>query len=266
MKSPISPEPADGNRSDLKTFLDLKYQEYHKFIFIQNDPVSVPHRYSTKQDIEITGFWTSILYWGQRKTIISKATELFSIMGQSPYEFVLNHRESDLIKIQDFRHRTFNGTDALYFIHFFNRFYREHVSLEELFIPWKDEPNLEGSLNRFQEIFFSLPEAPDRTHKHISSPARGSACKRLNMFLRWMVRMDKAGIDFGIWRKIRPDQLICPCDVHVERVARKLGLITGRRADWKAAMELTENLKKFDPSDPVKYDYALFGLGVSEKF
>ncbi len=254
------------NLRDLKAFLDLKFREYDNQQFIKGDPVSVPHCFTAKQDIEIAGLWTAVLSWGQRITIINKAIELFKMMDNSPHDFILNHSEKDLIPLMSFRHRTFNTTDTLYFIHFFHSYYSEFESLQGLFIPAPGELSIETGLNRFHKTFFGLPEAPSRTRKHISSPAQGSACKRLNMFLRWMVRKDNFGVDFGLWKKIKPSQLICPCDVHVERVARKLGLITRNRADWKTALELTENLRKLDPGDPVKYDYALFGLGIVEKF
>jgi uncharacterized protein (TIGR02757 family) len=253
-------------QSELKAFLDKKFREYNKPAFIHNDPVSVPHRFKKRQDIEITGLWTAVLSWGQRITIINKSLQLFSLMDNSPFDFIANHSEKDLLRLLKFRHRTFNTTDTLYFIHFFQSWYSKHDSLEGLFCPDKNDATIESGLNRFHRQFFSLPEAPSRTHKHIPSPAMGSACKRLNMFLRWMVRKDDAGIDFGIWNRISASQLICPCDIHVERVARKLGLITRKKADWKTAVELTANLRKLDPADPVKYDYALFGLGINEKY
>ncbi len=252
--------------TDLKEFLDDRYRKYSNPSFIVNDPVSVPHGYSLKQDIEITGLWTAILSWGQRATIIRKAKELFSLMDKAPCEFILHHRANDLKKFLLFCHRTFNATDTLYFIHFLNYYYTRHESLEDLFLPQPGEMHTGPALERFREAFFSLPESPTRTKKHIPSPGRNSACKRLNMFLRWMVRPDSEGVDFGIWKRIGTDRLICPCDLHVERVSRNLGLITRNHADWKAAVELTNNLKLMDSADPVKYDYALFGLGIMEKF
>ena len=189
-------------------------------------------------------------------------------MDNSPYDFVLNHSDYDLKKLVNFKHRTFNTTDTLYFIHFFRSYYQEHDSLEQAFVQGLSgkKKNVEDGLINFHNLFFSLLESPLRTRKHIASPARKSTCKRLNMFLRWMVRQDKMGVDFGLWRTIKPHQLVCPCDVHVDRVARKLGLIRRKQTDWQTAVELTENLKVFDPYDPVKYDFALFGLGVVEKF
>lgn len=189
-------------------------------------------------------------------------------MDHAPHDFIVNHSEEELKKFLRFKHRTFNATDALYFIAFFKDFYAKHESLEEAFsLGMKGKPlTVEPGLIHFRELFFSLDTFPIRTQKHVATPANNSACKRINMFLRWMVRKDKHGVDFGIWKKIKPAQLICPCDVHVDRVARKLGLIERKQTDWKTAVELTDNLRKLDPKDPVKYDFALFGLGVMEKF
>ena len=254
--------------TDLKEFLDEKVAKYNQPGFITLDPVSIPHQYSKKQDIEISGFFASILAWGQRKTIINKCNELFMLMDNAPHDFMINHREDDLKKLLQFKHRTFNATDTLYFIHFLSWFYRENDSLESAFV--QNELMLDNSMEKlltsFHDFFFQLPDAPHRTRKHIATPSRKSACKRINMFLRWMVRQDDKGVDFGIWEKISPSQLICPCDLHVDRVARKLGLITRKQTDWQTALELTERLREFDSNDPVKYDFALFGLGVEEKF
>lgn len=247
---------------NLKAFLDLKVTKYNQPGFIKNDPIVIPHHYTKKQDIEIAGFIAAVLAWGQRITIINKCNELFAAMDNEPHDFILNHKDSDLKRFESFKHRTFNATDALYFIHFFNDYYSKHESLEKAFLS----DDMEGGLIGFHNKFFSLPDAPQRTRKHIATPARKSACKRLNMFLRWMVRKDDCGVDFGIWENISPAKLICPCDLHVDRVARKLGLITRKQTDWLTAIELTEKLREFDPNDPVKYDFALFGLGIEEKF
>lgn len=253
---------------NLKDFLDGKVEEYNQPGFIPNDPISIPHQYTKPQDIEITGFWASILAWGQRVTIINKCNELFALMDNSPHDFVLNHSENDLKALLKFKHRTFNDTDTLYFVEFFKNYYQQHDSLEDAFLKGIQSTgvSVEQGLVRFHEDFFSLPDAPHRTKKHIATPARKSACKRINMFLRWMVRQDHKGVDFGLWKRIQPSQLVCPCDVHVERVARRFHLITRKQTDWQMAMELTANLKEFDPIDPVKYDFALFGLGVEEKY
>jgi uncharacterized protein (TIGR02757 family) len=272
---------------NLKSFLDSKVFQYNQPSFISNDPVSIPHLFTQKQDIEIMGLWAAVLAWGQRVTIINKCHELIKLMDGAPYDFIMNHEETDLKKLLHFKHRTFNDVDTLYFISFFRHHYSKHHSLESAFTPPShfvilsdsegssksditananpSEP-VETALNYFRSYFFSLVDFPNRTKKHISSPSQKSTCKRLNMFLRWMVRKDDCGVDFGIWNQIKPANLICPCDLHVDRVARKLNLITRKQTDWQTAIELTERLREFDPTDPVKYDFALFGLGIEEKF
>ncbi|MEQ9404443.1 MAG: TIGR02757 family protein [Cyclobacteriaceae bacterium] len=254
-------------KDKLRTFLDEKAAEYNNPSFIETDPICIPHLFGKKQDIEIAGLMAAIFAWGQRKTIINKSKEFLSLMDNDPHNFVLHHSEDDLKPFTNFKHRTFNPTDALYFIYFFRWFYQQHESLEEAFVEGENQTEtVELNLIKFFDLFFSLPDFPRRTMKHVPTPQRKSACKRINMFLRWMVRRDTCGVDFGIWDKIRMDQLICPCDLHVDRVARKLGLITRRQTDWLTALELTSSLKKMDANDPVKYDFALFGLGVMEKF
>jgi len=253
---------------NLKDFLDQKVEEYNHPGFISHDPISIPHLFVEQENIEIMGFIASILAWGQRKTIINKCKELIDRMDGHPYDFILHHQETDLKQLLGFKHRTFNDTDLLYFIAFFKYHYSRFGSLEEAFLIGQEgaeEVNVERSLNEFKAYFFSLPDFPARTKKHISAPVQKSTVKRINMFLRWMVRRDDKGVDFGIWRKISPSNLICPCDLHVERVARKFGLITYDKVNWKTAMELTENLRVLDPEDPVKYDFALFGLGVERE-
>lgn len=253
----------------MKDFLDEKVNLYNTSGFIDSDPISIPHQFTKKQDIEIAGFFAATLAWGQRVTIINKCNELLSLMDHAPHDFLLHHRDRDLKRFEKFKHRTFNSTDALYFIESLSHYYKENASLENAFLPQAKDSSafpIEGGLMRFHDIFFSLPDYPKRTVKHVSTPARKSACKRLNMYLRWMVRRDEKGVDFGIWKKISPSQLICPCDVHVERVARKLKLIRSKQLNWQTALELTTNLRSLDPLDPVKYDFALFGLGVVEHF
>lgn len=283
---------------ELKDFLDYKVEQYNKPNFITNDPICIPHRFSKKQDVEIAAFFAAILAWGQRKTIINKCTELFERMDNAPYDFMLQHNDDDLKGLLGFKHRTFNDTDLLYFVSFFKFHYEQSDSLETAFLapkpvfreeyleelPLKGKakkgyasaacmlaelektPQTEQALNYFRSYFFSLPDFPRRTIKHVSSPMQKSTCKRLNMFLRWMVRKDNKGVDFGLWNTLKPADLICPCDVHVDRVARKLGMISRKQTDWQTAVELTKKLVEFDPMDPVKYDFALFGLGVEEKF
>jgi uncharacterized protein (TIGR02757 family) len=250
----------------LKGFLDAKFLQYNQPGFITNDPVCIPHLFTKKQDIEIMGFWAATLAWGQRVTIINKCKELIALMDGAPYDFIINHEGPDLKKLLHFKHRTFNDIDTLYFISFFRHHYNNHDSLETAFLPADGNYSPFRGLGGFRDYFFSLPDFPERTKKHVSSPAQKSTCKRLNMFLRWMVRKDDCGVDFGIWNRIKPSELIMPCDLHVDRVARKLGLITRKQTDWQTAVELTERLREFDPADPVKYDFALFGLGIEEKF
>jgi uncharacterized protein (TIGR02757 family) len=254
--------------SKLKDFLDKKVEEYNRPSFIAADPICIPHSFTKKQDIEIAGFFASIFAWGNRTTIINKTRELMRLMDNAPHEFCLNFNLDGLKKLEGFKHRTFNATDLLYSVEFLHHHYSNHESLETAFSQWLQpgDENIEKSLVGFQDYFFSLPDAPARTKKHIATPERGSTCKRLNMFLRWMVRRDARGVDFGIWKDISPTQLICPIDVHVARVAKRFDLISRKQVDWLTALELTNNLKQFDPGDPAKYDFALFGLGVVEKF
>lgn len=212
------------------------------------------------------GFWVAMLAWGQRKTIINSAKKLVDLMDGAPYDFVINHKETDRKRFLDFKHRTFQPLDALYFLEFLQQYYKKNNSLETAFSQHlsPDSTTVEQALTGFHELFFSLPDAPRRTQKHIATPSRKSSCKRLNMFLRWMVRKDNFGVDFGLWENISPSQLLIPLDVHVERVARRFGLLQRKQTDWLAVLELTENLRQFDPIDPVRYDFALFGLGVLE--
>jgi len=277
---------ANHIKLELRTFLDRKVAEYNRPSFIIDDPVSIPHQFTQKQDIEIAGFFTAIFSWGNRKTIIGKTQELMQLMDDAPYQFVRQHKDNDLRRLLGFKHRTFNATDLLYFVAFFQHHYAKYDSLEDAFLlPWEkrkgsaasnaggtNDPAGAGTydpasaLSAFQHYFFSLDDAPPRTRKHIASPEKHSSCKRINMFLRWMVRKDDQGVDFGLWSRIPPSRLICPLDVHVARVAKRFGLLTRERSDWQAAIELTESLSLLDKEDPAKYDFALFGLGVMENF
>lgn len=253
--------------SALRNFLNRKVEQYNHPDFIEGDPISIPHRFSAKEDVEIAGLIAAMFAWGQRKTILQKTGEFIRMMDHQPHSFVLNHSEADLKSISRFKHRTFNGTDALYLIHFLKKVYTQDESLEKAFFPAPDpaENAVEQALLRFGQRFRNDPFYQSRTGKHMSSPSTGSACKRLNMFLRWMVRKDDTGVDFGIWHSVTPGQLVCPCDVHVERNARLLGLVQRPKPDWKMALELTERLRQLDPEDPVKYDFALFGMGASSE-
>jgi len=248
-----------GRQKELMALLDAKYREVNVPRFVLDDPISIPRSYSKLQDIEITAFWTAILSWGQRKTIINKCHQLFEMMDGSPYDFIVNHRETDRKIFSEFKHRTFQYTDTLYFLEFLQYYYNEHDSLEDFFVRYK---SVEDALSAFHNYFFSLESAPVRTLKHIASPERKSTCKRLNMFLRWMVRPDESGVDFGLWKRMDTALLMLPLDVHVERVARRLGILKRKQRDWQAVCELTEKMRLFDPYDPVKYDFALYGMGI----
>ncbi len=253
---------------NLYEFLNSKVDLYNQPSFIAKDPVCIPHMFTKKQDIEIAGFFAAIFAWGNRTTIINKSRELLELMDKSPYEFCLYHTVNDLKRLKTFKHRTFNTTDLLYFIEFFKKHYQQNNSLESAFAKGmnKKDETTEKGLIEFSRYFFSLDDIADRTRKHIASPLKGSTCKRLNMYLRWMVRKDNCGVDIGIWKTISPSQLVCPVDVHVARVAKKLGLLNRKQNDWQAALELTDELRTLDKTDPVKYDFALFGLGVIEHY
>lgn len=252
----------------LKLFLDNKVALYNNPTFIEGDPVSIPHLFAKKQDIEIAAFFAATLAWGQRVTIINNCKKLMGWMDNAPHDFLLHHKESDRERFLGFVHRTFNDTDLLYFIEVLTTYYKQNESLETAFSQFmgKHDTTIEKGLVGFNKLFFSLPYAPQRTKKHVATPAKKSACKRLNMFLRWMVRQDNNGVDFGIWKKISPAQLVCPLDTHVHRVATGLGLLKRKPADWQAALELTEQLRQLNFEDPAIYDYALFSLGADEKF
>ena len=254
--------------ANLKDFLDKKVDEYNQPFFVKDDPICIPHLFSQKQDIEIAGFFAAIFAWGNRTTIINKSKELLVLMDMAPYQFCLHHGKKDLKRLLGFKHRTFNDTDLLYFIEFFHFHYSKQNSLEPAFSKWidADDTTVEKGLIGFREYFFSLEDYPPRTKKHISSPLNNSTCKRLNMFMRWMVRNDNRGVDFGIWHSIHPSRLVCPIDLHVARVAKRFKLLERKPIDWLAALELTRYLSSLDSEDPVKYDFALFGLGALEKF
>lgn len=254
--------------AETAALLNKKAAFYNTPTFIINDPISIPHQFSKLQDIEIAGFFSAIFAWGNRTTIINKCNNLMERMDNAPYDFCIGHKPSDLKKLLSFKHRTFNTDDLLYFISFFKQHYKNYYSLEDAFLlnHHPKNENTEAALNGFYHYFFSFPHAPQRTRKHIAAPEKKASCKRINMFLRWMVRNDKKGVDFGLWRKINPSQLVMPVDVHVERIARKLMLITGKTNNWHTAVELTNALKELDANDPVKYDFALFNMGVVEKY
>ncbi len=240
--------------------LNFYHDKYNRKDFIADDPISIPHRFSKKQDIEIAGLFAATLAWGNRKSIINSCNKLMTLMDNRPHDFILNHTTKELKPFTTFVHRTFNATDVLYFIEFLKQHYAKHDSLELLF----QKKDAEQALISFHDSFFSMDDFPQRTKKHIATPERKSTCKRLNMYLRWMVRKDKRGVDFGLWKNIKPSMLMCPLDVHVENYARKLNLIERKQRDWLTVTELTANLRLVDSKDPVRFDFALFGMGVEK--
>ncbi len=257
------------NAIDLKTFFDQKVVQYNQPAFIANDPICIPHRFTQLQDIEIAGFFAALFAWGNRTIIINKTTELLALMDNAPYEFCKHHQESDLKKFLNFKHRTFQATDVLYLIAFLQFHYLQSHSLQTAFTRWM-QPNdttIENALNGFRQYVFSFMHPyPVRTEKHIAAPYKNATCKRLCMYLRWMVRKDASHVDFGLWQNISPSQLVCPIDLHVASVAERFQLIPKNKINWQTALQLTTYLKMLDPTDPVKYDFALFGLGVIEKY
>ncbi|SDE23320.1 TIGR02757 family protein [Pricia antarctica] len=252
-------------KTELKDFLDVKVHQYEHPRFLESDPLQIPHRFSKKEDIEISAFLTATIAWGNRKSIINNATRLMELMDNAPFDFVTSHQEVDLEKLSGFVHRTFNGRDASYFVKSLKNIYTHHGGLEAVFAKNDQDAFLQSAISSFKQIFFELPH-PNRTQKHVSDPLKGSAAKRINMFLRWMVRPDTTGVDFGLWKGIGTEHLSCPLDVHSGTVARKLKLLKRKQNDAKALAELDKSLRKLDSVDPVKYDFALFGLGVFEKF
>ncbi len=253
------------NTKELKEFLDEKVELYNHPNFIDSDPIQIPHLYTLKEDIEIAGFLAATIAWGNRKMIINNAKRMMDLMGNSPYDFVISHNGNDLQRLETFVHRTFNGQDFIGFIKSLQNIYLNHGGLESIFTLHQEKDSMQNAISKFKTIFFEI-EHLNRTEKHISDPNKNSSSKRLNMWLRWNCRQDNKGVDLGIWKSISPSQLSCPLDVHSGNVARKLGLLTRKQNDAKALAELDQNLRALDPNDPVKYDFALFGLGVFEGF
>jgi uncharacterized protein (TIGR02757 family) len=252
-------------KEELKDFLDEKVEKYNRLDFIEHDPISIPHRYTGKEDIEISGFLASTIAWGNRTMILRNANRMMDYLDDSPYDFIMNHSDNDLERISTVIHRTFNAADFIYFIKALKHIYQEQNGLEGIFNQYRTNDSLQPAIHQFRNMFFELPHER-RTMKHISDPFKGSAAKKINMYLRWMIRKDSKGVDFGIWKSISPSVLSCPLDVHSGNVARKLGLLTRKQNDTKAVSELDSNLRDMDINDPVKYDFALFGLGVFEGF
>jgi len=253
------------NKKDLKDFLDSKVDQYNNTRFIESDPIQIPHAFSKKEDIEIAGFLTATIAWGNRKSIINNANKMMALLDYAPHDFVMQHTNNDLDRLAPFVHRTFNGADFAQFIKSLKHLYTRHHGLEAVFQTYSHKDSMQFAIHKFKSIFFEVAHL-ERSKKHVSDPLNNSAAKRINMFLRWMVRQDNTGVDLGIWKHISPSKLSCPLDVHSGNVARKLGLLNRKQNDAKALAELDSNLRKLDRRDPVKYDYALFGLGVFEDF
>ncbi len=255
------------NLQQLRKYLDQEVSKYNNISFIKEDPISIPHQFKIKQDREIIGLWVALLSWGNRKSILNSGNRLVELMDASPYDFILHHKENDRKRFEKFVHRTFNGEDAIYFLEFFQNYYRQNKTLESAFADGlsKKDKHVEPALIYFRNQFIKYANPSNRSLKHIASPETNSRCKRLLMFLRWMVRKDEAKVDFGIWKRIKPSQLLLPLDVHVDNIARQLGMINRKQSDWKSVLELSQFCADLDSTDPVKYDYALFGLGISQK-
>ena len=253
------------SKSELKEYLDEKADLYNCPAFIELDPISIPHLFTKKEDIEISGFLAATIAWGNRKMILRNANRIVGLLDRSPYDFIMNSEERDLEQIHGFVHRTFNSDDLIYFIRALKHIYRNKGGLEKIFNRYKTADSLQPAIHELRNLFFELPHSR-RTERHISDPLKGSAAKKINMYLRWMVRKDNRGVDFGLWKSIPPSILSCPLDVHSGNIARKLGMITRKQNDSRAVSELDKILRRFDKNDPVKYDFALFGLGVFENF
>ena len=250
---------------DVKSFLDEKVIRYNQSSFIETDPIQVPKKFNRKENIEISGFLTATIAWGNRLSIINNGQKLMRLMDYQPFDFILNSKDSDLSVLKKFVHRTFNGQDCIYFIQSLKNIYQNYGGLQQVFeVGYRKEETIKSALEHFYTVFFELPG--ERTRKHVSNISKGASGKRLNMFLRWMIRKDNSGVDFGIWNKIPASALMLPLDIHTGNVARKLGILNRKSNDWKAVEEVSAVLRSFNPEDPVIYDFALFGLGAFEKF
>jgi len=254
------------SEKELKDFLDIKVDQYNRPEFITHDPISIPHQFSLKEDIEIAGFLVATISWGNRVSIIQNGNQLMQLLEEAPYQFIRESGSGDMKRFQHFAHRTFNGSDCSYFICALKNIYLKHGGLEQLFKEIINQGySIKEAIIHFRNIFLELPHLT-RTEKHLANPAKNASAKRMNMFLRWMVRIDNRGVDFGIWKTISPSALFCPLDIHVGNVCRKLGLLERNSNDWKSVEKLTSKLRTLDPDDPAKYDFALFGLGIYENF
>lgn len=252
-------------QNELKAFLDEKVLKYNQISFIEKDPVQIPHQFTQKEDIEIAAFMVSIIAWGKRELIIKSSKRMMQLMEHSPYEFITDGTPADWKRMEEFYYRTFSPVDCMYFIKALNKIYLNHGGLEKVFQKGYELGDIKSALRYFRMVFLSFG-SETRTHKHIANVDKGASAKRLNMFLRWMVRKDDKGVDFGLWNGISAKDLLLPLDLHTGNVSRKLGLLHRKQNDLKAVDEIMGYLRGFDVNDPVKYDYALFGLGIEENF
>lgn len=252
------------SHKSLKGLLEHFYKKYHQPSFIANDPIQVAYFYKQKEDVEIASFFTTLLAWGNRKQIIRNAKLLMSLMDNKPYDFMVTIKKKDINRFDSFKHRTINGNDIKELLWALHKIYQDHGGLEHLFTDaYKRHNDIYFALEVFYKTVSSYTQS-SHCLKHISNVSKNSAAKRLNLFLRWMIREDDRKVDFGLWKSIPASALYIPLDVHVSNVARKLGLLKRKANNWKAVQELTENLRLFDKNDPIKYDYALFGMGLEK--
>lgn len=257
----------ENHLKEVKELLDEKYFQFNNTSFIETDPISIPHQFSKKEDIEIASLLVATIAWGQRISIINNGNKLMRLMNNEPHDFILNFSKKDAVMFEGFVHRTFNSTDCVFFLNSLKHIYTNYGGLEAAFSTdfSSKETDVKNAITNFRMLFLNT-EHQSRSEKHISNPSAKSSAKRLCMFLRWMVRKDKHGVDFGIWKGIKPSQLCLPLDLHTGNVSRKLGLLTRTQNDWQAVEEITSVLRNFDKNDPIKYDFSLFGLGAFEGF
>lgn len=250
------------NFNEMKTILEENYQKYNRLNFIETDPIQIPHSFSKKENIEISAFLTAIIAWGRRDIIIKNAKKMMSVLDNNPYDFIINAQSKDFDNIEKFVHRTFQFTDFIFFLKSLQNIYKNKNGLEDVFYKnYKKNKSIKESISGFRKIFFAIPH-PARTRKHIADVTKNSAAKRINLFLMWLIRTDNIGVHFGLWKKFNPANLLMPLDVHTAKMSRALNLLSRKQNDWQAVEELTNNLKKFDPKDPTKYDFAIFGMDL----
>ena len=250
------------NKEELRDLLEHLHDKYNQPEFIEPDPISIPHSFSDRHDREVAGFMAATIAWGNRKAIVKSAARMMQYMDDSPADFVRNASASELAHLQSYVHRTFNGQDFTDFVLAIRGITERWGGIGEFFEQnYVATQSIPQVLSLFRKEFFSIEHNP-HCEKHLSSIDKGAACKRLNMYLRWFVRRDDRGVDFGLWEKIPMSALYLPLDVHTGNMGRALGLLTRKQSDWKATDEITRSLREFCSDDPVRYDYSLFGAGI----